>query len=365
MKQKNLIFGFLIVLTIGIIFSGCSQQITPAKTPTKTPTTTLKTPREGKIQETLTKPVAEETTSVKENYERMNLSFFKGVWPAPGTIGKTLDNDIEKMRTDGVNVICVSPMYIILSDGSLKSVGESPEWDGHAEELYIEYIKKVHNAGFAVYLTIDPVPVEPLNSWQIEPLSGERKERFIEEFTQVALYWAEIAEKEKVELFSPMNEPETFLGDRDGVKWSKDILPEVRERFKGDVIVKFADIGPENLEKYSNLTGYDYLAIDVYDNDPDELRERLRVEIIPRAVDLVEKYDMKGFVFGEMGGDVKDKELLAKVLDVFFEESWNYSKGYFVSGWGKNPDPTDPADSTFTGTPAEDVVKKWFNKKPG
>ncbi|MBO8183771.1 MAG: hypothetical protein H0Z28_13445 [Archaeoglobus sp.] len=350
--KRCLIFILLIILVFGTVFSGCSKQESPSNAP-NAPTPKIKT----------TSSIEEEQKIVKEtpSYERRNLTLFKGVWPSPGTTGKALANDVEKMREDGVNAVCISPVYIILSDGSLKSVGESPEWEGHAEELYIEYIRKAHDAGLAVYLTIDPVPVNA-NPWHIEPLSGERKEKFIEEVTRVVIHWAEIAEKEKVELFSPMNEPETFLGSEDGVKWSENILPKVKEKFRGDVIVKFADIGPRDLENYGDLTGYDYLAIDVYDNNPKELKERLRAEVIPRAKSLAEKYGMKGFVFGEMGGDVKDKKVLAEILDVFFNESWNYSKGYFVSGWGKNPDPSDPSDCTFTDTPAEDIVRKWFLK---
>ena len=346
---------FLIILLSGAVFSGCSKQ-----NPTNTPTTVEPTPPAKEESQVVVEKTPSKT--LNKAYERKNLSFFKGVWPAPGTTGEALDKDVEKMREDGVNIICISPLYIVLPDGSLKSVGESPEWEGHAERLYVEYIRKAHKAGFAVYLTLDPVPMEPADPWKIEPLSGERKNKFIEEFNQVVLRWAEIAEEEKVELFSPMNEPETLLGCKDGVKWSENILPEVKKRFKGDVIVKFADIGPPELEKYGDLAGYDYLAIDVYADNPKEVKERLRTEVIPRVMDLVEKYSMKGFVFGEMGGDVKDKERLAEILDAFFNESWNYTKGYFVSGWGKNPDPSDPTDCTFTNTPAEDVVKEWFGK---
>jgi len=196
-----------------------------------------------------------------------------------------------------------------------------------------------------------------------ELLQPKNIDDFMENFLQVSQEWAEIAEAEQVEFLSPLNEPNAILGDDKAQTWAEFVLPKVRERFTGDVILKFADLGPE-----SDFTGYDYIAFDVYwcDTKFDELQTHL-ANAVERARRYVADYGIKGVIFGEMGAQVEEEsgwgeqhylvseEDQAKIMDMMFNDTWGELKGYFVA-WGSG------GPFSVRGRPAEEIVKKWYSK---
>ncbi|MCD6237265.1 MAG: hypothetical protein J7K13_04865 [Thermoplasmata archaeon] len=297
-----------------------------------------------------------------ENYHphtRLNLSFFKGVWTSPGLEERALEQDTEKMKTYGVNIFALSVLYDVRDDGSVKIVLNA-QWEGNEEKGYINMIRKAHNAGLAVFLEMDPIYSK---NGEFAAVPEEIKEAFLENFKQVCIHWAEIAEQEQVEMFSPFNEPTTVIGVEDAIKWMEEILPSIKQRFNGTVIVKFAGEGPGDFSQYGSIEGYDYVALDIYaiDDTQDSFMEYLDF-VIEKASSYVENYNLKGFIFGEMGIEGTNEKFQAELFQRFFERTWNITSGYFLCIWGpKNPE--DPfADVSFTDKAAENIIKQWYTK---
>jgi hypothetical protein len=296
-----------------------------------------------------------------ETYQhtRLNLSFFKGVWTSPGMEEYALEHDTEKMKADGVNIFAIPVMYDVRDDGSVRIVLNA-RWEGNEEKGYINMIRKAHNAGLAVFLEMDPVY---LKNNEFAPVPEEIKETFMENIRDECIHWAEIAEQEKVEVFSPFNEPTTVIGVEDAIKWAEEILPLIKQRFNSDIIIKFAGEGPGDFSQYGSIEGYDYVAFDIYAIDVSEQEFMSYLDtVIANANSYVENYSLKGYIFGEMGVSADDEEFQAQLFQDFFNRTWNKSKGYFLCGWGpKNPE--DPFfDVSFTGKSAEDVIKQWYTR---
>ncbi|HEC94712.1 MAG TPA: hypothetical protein ENI45_01950 [Thermoplasmatales archaeon] len=303
----------------------------------------------------------EQSAETHHQHTRLNLSFFKGIWTSPGLEERALEQDTEKMKTYGVNIFAIPVMYDVRDDGSVKIVLNA-QWEGNEETGYINMIRKAHNAGLAVFLEMDPVY---LKNNEFAAIPKRIKEMFLENFKQVCIHWAEIAEQEKVEVLSPFNEPTTVIGVEDAIKWMEEILPLIRQKFNGNVIIKFAGEGPGDFSQYGSIEGYDYVALDIYaiNDTQDSFMEYLDF-VIEKANNYVKDYNLKGFIFGEMGVEGTDEEFQAELFQRFFERTWNITKGYFLCVWGpKNPE--DPfADVSFTGKPAENIIKQWYTKQP-
>jgi len=292
-------------------------------------------------------------------HERLELSFFKGVWTPFGGEERALEQDVENMTADGVNIFAVPVLYNINSDGTVEIVYKA-EWEGNEEEGYITLIRKAHNAGLAVFLELDPC----MQGGQTALVPEGIRETFMQNFTSVCLHWAEIAEQENVELFSPINEPNNVLGDEYAIKLAENILPLVKQKFTGGIVIKFAGEGPGDIWQYGSIEGYDYVAVDIYAIDISEdvfIEDYLKGTVIPYANGYVENYNLNGYIFGEMGVGADNEEQQAQIFQRFFEETWENTKGYFLCAWGPKIDPTDPfPDVSFTGRPAENVIREWY-----
>ncbi len=303
-----------------------------------------------------------------QNYQRVNISYLKGIWPAPGTEDIVLEKESNKLKNMGVNVFPISVLFNIYQDGSIKLLN-TKEWEGKGKIEYTERIRKAHEKGFAVFLELDPVYVgknDYKGGIQSTKIPEKIKQKFIENFEGIVLEWGEIAEKEKVEFFSPINEPnsEISLGNELSIKFIEKILPLIKEKFKGEIVIKFAEAGPKNISKYGTIKGYDYLAIDVYAMGVSEKEfEEYLNQIIKESLEKVEKYNLKGFIFGELGVEPKDESFQASVFQRIFEKTWNKTKGYLISGWGENIDPSDDFNVVFTNKPAEKVIKNWYKRE--
>jgi len=297
-------------------------------------------------------------------HQRLKISFFRGVWAQPGGEERALENDIAEMKKDGVNIFPVSVLYHTLSDGTTKIVAISPEWESNPEQGYINLIEMAHNGGLAVFLEVD------FDHWwqdqQFSDLSKTVREKFIDSSKSACYYWAQIGEKEQVELFSPINEPTNVLGKKEGIKWSEDVLPEIKKRFTGKTNIKIFGIELGDFSSFGTINGYDYVSVNVYamDVSDSDFMSYITKQVMPYMNNLVRKYNLKGYLFGEMGVPANNKNQ-AQLFDQFFEKTWNDSnlKGYFLSGWGPKVALDDPfPDMRFTGYPAEDIIKNWYTK---
>jgi len=302
-------------------------------------------------------PQPQENAS-SQSHQRLDISFFKGVWTQPGGEKRALEHDTDNMIADGINIFALSIFYDINSDGTLTPVPFAPEWEENPEEGYVTLIRKAHDAGLGVYLTVDVEYADGVVPAGIRDVAMQNS-------ADVSVYWAEIAEQENVELFSPINEPTQVFGVEDGIWWSENILPLIKQRFSGEVAVKF--YGPElgDFSPYGSIEGYDYVSIHIYAIDVTETEffEYLSEVVLPYVNWCVRSYNLEGYIFGEMGVEAGDDEWQAHIFQRFLEETWENTKGYFLCGWGPKIDPTDPfPDVSFTGRPAENVIREWYTQ---
>lgn len=288
----------------------------------------------------------------EEPYSGQDLTFFRGILPNPSE-PFFLETHAQELRELGANIICIWPLYKINEDNTVDIFPcEMPAT--LVQKYYLSQIQEAHQAGFAVML-------EPNTELPQELLQPRNADEFMENFLEVSLEWAEIAEAEQVELFSPLNEPNLVLGDDKAKAWTELVLPKVRERYSGDIVAKFADLGPKG-----NFSGYDYVAFDVYCTrfDATELRACLS-QAVKRAQDYVSDFNLQGVFLGEMGAQVEaggvgvgglvTEEEQAKIMDIMFNDTWGELKGYFIH-WGSE------GPFTVKGRPAEKVVRKWYSK---
>ena len=319
----------------------------------------------GNTEEKKYAPISISTTSKPEVHHRMDITFYKGVWTQPGGEIAALENDIAKMKEDGINIFPVSVLYHTENDGSVRIVSISPEWEMNPTQGYVTLIRKAHNGGLGVFLELD------FEHWwedrQFSHLSEEIKKKFLIESQKACSLWAAIGEQEQVELFSPMNEPTNTLGVQEGIKWMADVLPIIKRNFTGKTNVKLYGIELGDFSDNGSIIGYAYVSVNVYTigTSAEEFLKYIKEMVLPYMNECVEKYNLKGYLFGEMGVPVTEAEQ-AQIFQQFFESTWNddNNKGYFLSGWGPKVALDDPfPDTRFTGRPAEDVIKKWYNER--
>ena len=166
----------------------------------------------------------------------------------------------------------------------------------------------------------------------------------------------EIAEKEKVEFFSPLNEPNLMFTSQELVDQWINKSQELRSVFSGDLVLKFADTGPQNIE---NIESYDYLAFDIMWSDPtyQELKDYLETAV-EKGSDLKKQYNLKGFFFGELGAErsMVNKSVQTQIFEIFLNETWGNVDGYCFLGW------SDLEFKFRDNDNAKEIIREWFSK---
>jgi len=290
-------------------------------------------------------------------YTRKKLEKFKGIWLAPSESSNTIKEDALKMKEWGINILGISPTYCVKRE-KIELVRMGPPVGLSPEEEYIARIRYAHENGLAVFLELNTMT--PWCEIQVED-----KDRFISRFLNESLKWARIAEEEQVELFSPLNEPNVILGKENAFEWAQKIIPEIKKVFKGEIVLKLAD-----MNNPGNYSGYDYVAFDVYPGPLEEWSSHVK-EVMKEMKRYVKEYNLKGCFFGEVGaptqpdpygfqeliaGNMVSEEGQAQVFKIIFNQTWNESKGYFISGWSRNP-----KEAYYIKPKAEEIIKSWYS----
>ncbi len=194
-----------------------------------------------------------------------------------------------------------------------------------------QFIKKSPRNIIAIHLVV--------NSWG--PSFNENRDHpeMKNLLTEEAIYWANFAQKYKVEYFTPQNEADIVLGDKEAEKWFQLILPQIRSEYKGEIIIKLGSIEsnidegdykirsetilgdePDILPlKFSNISGYDYLMVDIY--PPGNLKNNKKFledldRILAVAREEVEKKGAKGLMIGEFGYPVGKPQYSNSIIPV-------------------------------------------------
>ncbi|RLJ09227.1 MAG: hypothetical protein DRP13_00750 [Candidatus Aenigmatarchaeota archaeon] len=277
-------------------------------------------------------------------YQRQNISFLKFI-SSENCMYSLSSQEIEKLRSLNINGIRICPLYSLGTGGSLRE--DVPEF------VIINLIKQAHKAGFAVFLEVNAggKPAE----------NGEPEYRYddiedVNKLYNIALHWAELAEREKVEFFSPLNEPDIMFLDNSLVEEWINKSQNLKHVFSGNLVLKLADIGPENIK---NIENYDYLAFDIMwgDNRYEELKTHLDLAI-EKGSRIKKKYNLKGFFFGELGTERArvDKSIQTEIFRTIFERTWNKVDGYCFLGWSNLEFRFKDNDN------AKEVIREWYAK---
>jgi len=280
-----------------------------------------------------------------QKYQRQDLNFLKFV-SSENCLYFLDKQEIEKLRALNINGIRVCPLYRISQNGILEE--EVPEF------FITDLIHKAHNAGFAVFLEIN-AGGKPTETGQ--PEFRYKSLEDINKLYDIAYYWAKIAEKENVEFFSPLNEPNLMFTDENLVNMWISRTKDLAQVFSGQLVLKFADIGPETVE---NIQHYDYLAFDIMwgDAEYNELKSHLELAV-KKGNYLKKKYNLKGFFFGELGAErsTVNKPTQAKIFKTILETTWEKVDGYCFLGW------SDLEFRFKDNDEAINIIKKWYAKR--
>ncbi|OYT42320.1 MAG: hypothetical protein B6U88_03385 [Candidatus Aenigmarchaeota archaeon ex4484_56] len=222
------------------------------------------------------------------------------------------------------------------------------------EDKIINLIEKAHQAGFAVFLEIN-AGGRPTESGMPEYRYDNAK--YIDSLYNIALHWSKIAEEEKVEFYSPLNEPDLMFTSLDLVNQWINRSQDLRSVFSGNLVIKFADIGPEKIE---NIDRYDYLGYDIMWGDAQyqELNDHLNMAV-EKGNSLKRKYKLKGFFFGEIGADRSrvDKNVQTQLFKIILEETWGKIDGYCFLGW------SDLEFKFKDNDRAKEIIREYYAKK--
>jgi len=325
MKSRLLISLIFITILVGMGFYFLNPQIPQIP---ENPSSQKNQPENYGIEE-----------KTQQSYKRQDIKFLKMVSSENGMYSFD-DEEIEELKSLNVNTIRICPLYEIGSNGDIKLV--------ESEKFYINLIRKAHQAGFAVML--EPNIAGPSGFPELSD------PRYVDELMNIASKWAKIAEQENVEFYSPLNEPDAVFSDESLVnEWIKK-SQNMRSLFSGNLVLKFADIGSENIRDIGN---YDYLAFDIMwgDDRYNELKDYLKIAV-KKGNGLKEEYNLKGFFFGELGAEksMVDENTQAEIFRTILNETWGKVDGYCFLGW------SDLEFSFKNNEEAKAVIREWYSR---
>lgn len=299
------------------------------------------------------------------DYRRQQVNFYRGVSEPRCDALTEMARESERLLDTNINTVSLLPPVLIseraggwprvILDGAAASVDQS--------------IEDFHTGGLAVHLA--PTTASPGYSARIEP-----SDMTLEHLSEDVLKWAETAEANQVELFSPLSQYNLALGTATADEWSTSILPEIRAVYAGKLAAKVVpDIdGPPAAGQSHDFEGldyrgYDYLMLDLFPTgeqfDEDAYRQYV-AELLDRAVSVAARDGLKGVLVGEFGGwrvpmgvdETKGPTLgnegqavaAAVVLD---EVERVGAFGAFFQGW------TTPGRGAHN-FPVEDTLKEYY-----
>ncbi len=266
----------------------------------------------------------------------------------------------ELARSTGANWIHLKAMFFVY-----------PKCQSFApllESRLRYYIRRAHRVGLKVMLV-------PFGASQTKTMPSDIRlprsywGQFYQCFTEQTLYWAKVAEEEKVEMFATANEPDRFTSEEAMSDWLQEILPKIRKIYSGKIAVGFypsihnwtAEIESglkteKDFEKVLNInvSGYDYLAPAGTPSGFETINQMhiLNQKTIQRMRQVYQKWQVK-FIILEVNApeslrsDFWDKylakgmqrdEIRAMVFREWVKDFQNidFVDGWFFIEWGPN-----------------------------
>lgn len=307
-------------------------------------------------------------------FSRNYPEVIKGNWePSPNYMDKLMKNEIEDLKNLGVNTVSVVAEYKLKADGSYKlDVGPFG-----SEKTIKNNLELAKENGFAVLLS--PNFVGGTLPDYIKKETDVDLEKYKQISREIALYWAEIAEAYQVEYFAPQNEFDLIMemnftdNKQEKVQlasdWHKEILPEIKEKFKGKTMAKMAN----SSENY-NVSGYDYLGTTIshgaqsleqfktdLKKDYDNLSQAAKNSNCQWLVsEAWMPYDEKFSQAGPGSANINLDEMQDDYFKILTDEYLNFSgtpkpQGFIFIAWLME-------GMEIKDRPAEAVIKNFFSK---
>lgn len=256
-------------------------------------------------QETI--PVFQEEPS-ETTVENNNLLEFRGVdfFPRPNSYSSTAARKSLKELLEIPEINYIQLRFFLFQE-NLESSEVSPYQ--HQEKILTELIQEIHTKGKKVSLMPHIYTTTNLYVANINP---QDKEKWFASYTKSLLIFAQLAEKEKVELFSIGNELTNIMKEE---SWSN-VIDSVREVYKGKLTIKlncwYKKWQFENILNWQWLNKLDYIGIAAYfdltaTNDPslEDLKQawlysRQKITIVADLEKIAETFN-KPILFSEIG----------------------------------------------------------------
>lgn len=255
---------------------------------------------ESQVADTDESGAAATETAPAPAYQRQEVEFYKGIIEPSADALSGMAEDVDRLLEDNMNSVSLSPPVLIT-----QRAGGRPRVIMEANAAAVsDAISDFHDSGLAVHLA--PTTASPGFKEEVEPT-----ETTLDHLKEDALKWAETAEEKKVELFSPLSRYNLVLGEEAADKWSKELLPEIREKYKGLLVAKVTpqtNGSPEPGEPYDfetlDYSGYDYLMVEIFPQgesfDPAAYEKYVK-EVLGRADTVAARDGLKGVIVGGFG----------------------------------------------------------------
>ncbi len=267
------------------------------------------------------------------------VSVYKGFWMPTAVYypydGQTM-TDVESVKESGANIVSFGPTVKINSGGGVmysQPFASLEDVDGQLSKL----IEKYYGAGIRVQLAIEVFYEQEFTARGGEPQPIPRpaaeQEGFLDNFNLVVEDMAKLAEKYKVEMFSPMNEPDRKLGAKTASEWGQKILPAIKKHYSGKVVFK-GDLSA-GAGKDIDFSGYDAIGFSITPRGgPISGYRKEASDLISSALGWASRDSVPEVIateFGVWGGASGfDDATKAEAYRIVFEEGKGKLKGFIA-----------------------------------
>jgi hypothetical protein len=271
-------------------------------------------------------------------------------------------SDIRLLKGTGANIVSIGPNVKINSRGETRF--DVPM--EYVEHRMAELAGKYYGEGIRIHLVIEVTYEEeftggPSGEPQPIPRAVAAQPHFLDQYNGIVRDMAKLAEKYRVEIFSPMNEPDLKLGADVASDWGQKILPVVKDEYHGKVLYKAAFLDTD--ASRINFKGYDAIGIDITPGGGDEKSSLAaypgqvagKLATVSEWAGQDNVADVMFTEFGVWGGALRfSEEGKAAAYRIVFEQGKGKVKGFMAL------DPPPDLDRPITNTKSLDEITYWF-----
>ncbi len=297
------------------------------------------------------------------------VSMYKGFWMPTLFMSDNMQSmsGTAALADAGANIVLFGPTIEINTDGEVflgNPYSNLLSFEGRLAQMAQTY----YTAGIRMGLVLEIMYVEsfgqgvPAGGPPPFPENAAETPGFFDDYNTLVGQLVALAEKYKLDIFSPMNEPDLKLGVAGADTWSRQILPIVTANYSGKILFKSAYAIAENAQV--DYSGYDIIGADpTPGGGPNSLTEyRSAVQVILENMQSWAQRDGVPEImfteFGAWGGALsftEEEKMLAH--RIVFEEGQGKVQGFFAL------DPPPDLDRGLIGTQSLTEIKTWFKEK--